>query len=75
MVIFDLGSGETLTLESGWLYSTIERDEDSLYSAAIDGMESLLLALYSAGIDCSTPAVREAVETAFEAIGNNYGDD
>jgi hypothetical protein len=75
MVVLDLGAGEGILLQSGSLISTIDTGDNELYQAAIDGMESLLLALYSAGIDCSTTAVREAVETAFEAIGNNYGDD
>ena len=44
------------------------------YDAAIDAIESLILAHACAGIDIASPAYLEGVETAIEAIANNiYG--
>lgn len=53
-----------------------ERDEDIVregakYNAAIDALESLILAHACAGIDIESPAYVEGIETAVEAIGNN----
>jgi hypothetical protein len=44
---------------------------DTKYLAAIDGLESLILAHACAGIDISSPAYLEGIETAVEAIANN----
>jgi hypothetical protein len=41
------------------------------YNAAIDGLESLILAQACAGVDIETPAYLEGVETAVEAIFNH----
>lgn len=41
------------------------------YAAAIDGLESLILAHACAGIDITSPAYLEGIETAVEAIANN----
>lgn len=50
-----------------------ENAEKAEYNAAIDGMESLILALACTGqYDLQCPAFLEAVETAAQAIGNNY---
>lgn len=43
------------------------------YNNAIDGLESLLLALHCAGVDIGTSQYKEAIETAVEAIANNLG--
>lgn len=43
-----------------------------LYNAAIDGIESLVLALACAGIDVSEPQIVEAVETAIAACAQEY---
>jgi hypothetical protein len=48
------------------------RPEDAEYDAAISGMESLLLALSSEGVDLSTPPAKAAVQTAAEAIANEF---
>lgn len=48
-----------------------DTDENSLYNAAIDGLESLVLAHYCAGIDVTSSEYIEGVETAAQAIGNN----
>jgi hypothetical protein len=42
------------------------------YNAAIDGLESLLLAMATAGIPMNTPQMNKAVQTAVEAIANHY---
>lgn len=50
----------------------IERQKDAeLYSSAMDGIESLILAHAAAGIDVESPAYIEGIETAVEAAGNN----
>jgi hypothetical protein len=41
------------------------------YGAAIDGLESLLLALAAEGVDLGTPQVENAVKNAVESIANN----
>jgi hypothetical protein len=40
------------------------------FNAAIDGLESLILAHACAGIDVESPAYIEGIETAVEAIAN-----
>ena len=41
------------------------------YNAAIDGLESLILAHACAGVDVESPAYVEGVEVAVEAIANH----
>ena len=41
------------------------------YNAAIDSLESLILAHACAGVDVESPAYVEGLETAVEAIGNH----
>ena len=40
------------------------------YNAAIDGLESLILAHACAGVDVESPAYVEGIETAVDAIAN-----
>jgi len=42
-----------------------------VYNNMIDGITSLILAHASAGIDITTPAYKEGVETSIQACGNN----
>lgn len=42
------------------------------YKDALDGMESLILSLYSAGIDVSTDQFKQAVQTSLYAIESHY---
>ncbi len=42
------------------------------FNAAIDGIESLILAHACAGIDISSPAYIEGIQSAVEAVGNNF---
>ena len=46
-------------------------EEEPEYKAAIDAIESLVLAHAVAGIDITLPAYLEGIETAIEAIDNN----
>ena len=41
------------------------------YNAAIDGLESLILAHAFAGVDVESPAYLEGIETAVDAIANH----
>lgn len=55
----------------GTVSTTFGEDGETEYNAAIDGIESLLLALAIAGVDIETAQFREAIETAIEACANN----
>lgn len=55
----------------GEIFSELRQGEDTEALAAIDGIESLILAHACAGIDITTPAYLEGIETAVEAIDNN----
>ncbi len=45
------------------------------YKAAVDTLESLILALACQGVDVTTDAFKEAIDTTIDAIANNYGDE
>jgi hypothetical protein len=45
-------------------------EDDSQYEAAIDGIESLILAHACAGMDITAPAYIEGIETAVEAASS-----
>jgi hypothetical protein len=45
---------------------------DRLCNAAVDGIESLILAHACAGVDVTSPAYLEGVETAVEAVANHF---
>jgi len=42
-----------------------------IYNAAMDGIESMILGHAQAGIDISTPAYIEGIETAVQGCANN----
>ena len=48
-----------------------ENEENELYNAACDGIESMILAHAAAGIDIESPAYIEGIETAVESCANN----
>lgn len=48
-----------------------ETKKVELYNAAMDALESMILAHSLAGIDVTTPAYMEGIETAVEACANN----
>lgn len=77
-VIFDLPGGATLSVSPGSLTSNLidhGADHDTPYAHGIDGIESLVLAMSSAGIDLDTPKMREALVTAVEAVANQLSDE
>ena len=47
--------------------------EDMEYVAAINALESLVLAHACTGIGVTAPAYIEGIETAVEAVANQYG--
>lgn len=53
--------------------SSMKEDDPACYAfnAAVDGLESMILAHFCAGMDVTEPAYLEGVVTAYEAIGNN----
>jgi hypothetical protein len=44
---------------------------ERLFNAAIDGLESVILAHACAGVDVGSPAYVEGIETAVEAIASH----
>lgn len=50
------------------------RHENGRLGAAIDGVESLLLALACEGVDVGSEQVRRAYQTVEDTITNQYGD-
>ena len=64
-----LGTG---TISSD-LKEPVRTAADSLYHAAIDGLESLILAHACAGVDVQSPAYLEGIETAVDAVVNHFG--
>lgn len=49
------------------------REDRRTFNAIIDGLHSLVLAHVSAGIDVTSEQYQEGIETALDAIQNNYG--
>lgn len=48
-------------------------ETDRIWNAAIDGLESMLLSMHTAGIDLDTSEMRDSVQTTLDAIANHYG--
>jgi hypothetical protein len=68
--------GTTVCLESNLTTNldTSDEDDEDEYAeaiAAIDGLESLVLAHASAGVNIEDPLYQQGIWTALEAIGNN----
>jgi hypothetical protein len=64
----------TLTGDGGGAISSDLHEDHELYNAGVDGVEALILAHACAGIDITTPAYLEGIETAVDAIANNTED-
>jgi hypothetical protein len=47
-------------------------EDDSAYEAAMDGIESMILAHAVAGIDITDPKYLEGIETAVESCSNAF---
>jgi hypothetical protein len=62
------------TINSGMRINAkdITSADDELFNAALDGLESVLLAMYSEGVDMGAAPLVAAIETAFNAISENY---
>lgn len=62
------------------VYSTLKEDfspntddeDPTLFNTAMDGMESLLLAMVCEGIDINTKRMRTAVMTAYDSCAINF---
>ena len=75
----DGGRSGSLTsdLHEGWednspdSYNDEDRANIDTYNATIDGIEAMILACACAGVDVTTPAFLEAIETAVEGAANN----
>ena len=50
------------------------RETSKEYDAAVNALESLILAHYMAGVNVRSLAYVEGIKTAMDAITNNYGD-
>ena len=74
VVTLDGNGGGTITSDLHELGDEPDLDTDPrdvLHDAALDGLESLILAHAVAGIDITTSAYLAGIETAVEACGNN----
>jgi len=71
-VTFEVSAKEAIVVGPGSLESSVVKGRGK-YGAAIDGIEALLLALASEGVDISDPRFHSAVETAIESVAENLG--
>lgn len=67
------GQGKNDLESDGLKYEEDDDPATGLYNAAIDGVESLVLAQWAAGVDVTTPAYKAALETTIEALTNALG--
>ncbi len=67
------GKGQNDLESDGLKYEEDDDPATAIYNAAIDGVESLVLAQWAAGIDVTTPAYQAALETTVEALTSNLG--
>ncbi|MEZ9616604.1 hypothetical protein AB4425_17130 [Vibrio sp. 10N.261.51.A1] len=49
-----------------------ESPENETFNAAVDGLESMILGHFSAGIDVQSDAYLEGIETAYNALGSQF---
>ncbi len=49
-----------------------ETEENAEFNAAVDGIESMMLGHFSAGVELTAPAYLTGIETAYNAIGANF---
>ena len=61
----------TVAERTGSLASTGLKNGDPRWDAAVDGVESLILALALAGYDLSEPKFQDAIESALGALEKN----
>jgi CheY-specific phosphatase CheX len=75
VVTLDGNGGGTIKSDLREPADVLDMDSDPeahLYDAALDGLEALILAHACAGIDITTPAYLEGIETAVEAMGSHF---
>lgn len=74
-ITFDDNNKQAASITSDMLDDT-EKDNEA-FKAAIDALEAITLAHFCSGIDITSPAYLEGIETAYEAITNRLagGDD
>lgn len=76
-IILPIQGGITVDFERGEggdissIMKNTDDEDDIEYNAAIDGIESLILAHACAGVDIESAAYIEGIQTAVEACANN----
>lgn len=71
-VSFDEDGNRSGRIGSNLKVDPPQDEEDEELNSLIDVVESFILAMACAGIGIDTPAMRTAIETTVEAIGNNF---
>lgn len=72
-IVFTLSKTERISVSPGRIESSLFRSDDrhdEAYNGACDGIEALLLALVTRGVNLDTKAARLAVQDAVESIAN-----
>lgn len=71
------GRGWEIVLTDNSVVSDLKDDDDTAleWNAAVDTLESFLLALHVQGVRLGTPTVLEALNTTIDALAENFGDD
>lgn len=54
--------------------SSLHVDDDPIWNAALDGIESLMLAQHCAGIDVTSDSYTKALAVCLDACANNYAE-
>jgi hypothetical protein len=67
--LYDNGSG---TITSTDLKTEHNDPEDELYNAAMDGIESMILAHAISGVDVTAPEYLEGITTAVDSCAQNF---
>ena len=71
-IIINLNHGTEYTSGTIVAPELYDDDPDEIHSAALDGITSMILAAACAGVDVNTSAFLEAIETADDAVTNQY---
>lgn len=71
MIKITLSTGNEIVLDGKSISTDLKEPDEDTFNAAVDGLESFLLALHCAGVDVDTPQVKEALEVSIEALANN----
>ena len=61
----------TLGENGGSIVSDLHEKDDDAWNAVVDGIEALILGHACAGIDITTPAYLEGIESALDGAANN----